>query len=164
MADAQNYADVQQSLDLVHLIDYLLIHFYSNSDDWDQNNFRAGFNRNDPNSTYEFFAWDQERTLLNSLATGNVNGAIAIDKDTNNTNKKGMTHFHQQLRANPEYRLLFADRVHKWCFNDGVLTPVGTNALWDMRAAEVQPAMLAESARWGDLPVSYTHLTLPTIE
>ena len=151
MADAQNYADVQQSLDLVHLIDYLLIHFYSNSDDWDQNNFRAGFNRNEPTSTYEFFAWDQERTLLNSLATGNVNGAIAIDKDTNNSGKKGMTHFHQQLRANPEYRLLFADRVHKWCFNDGVLTPVGTNELWDMRAAEVRPAMLAESARWGDL-------------
>ncbi len=151
MADAGNYADVQESLDLVHLIDYLLIHFYSNSDDWDQNNFRAGFNRNDPTGTYEFFAWDQERTLLNSLSAGNVNGAIAIDKNTNNSSKKGMTHFHQQLRANPEYRLLFADRVHKWCFNSGVLTPAGTNALWDVRATEVRPAMIAESARWGDL-------------
>jgi hypothetical protein len=151
MADAQNYADVQGYLDLTHLIDYNLIHYYSNSDDWDQNNIRAGYNRNDPDDTYEFFAWDQERTLLNTLSAGNVNGAIGIDKDTNTSSKKGMTHFHQQLRANPEYRLLFADRVHKWCFNDGVLTPAGTNALWDSRAAEIRPAMIAESARWGDL-------------
>ena len=151
MADAQNYADMQQYLDYVHLIDYLLIHFYSNSDDWDQNNFRAGFNRMAAGDTYEFFAWDQERTLLNTLSTGNVNGARAIDKDTNTSSKKGMTHFHQRLRANPEYRLLFADRVRKHCFHGGTLTPAGANALWDARAAEVRPSMIAESARWGDL-------------
>ncbi|MFT5411743.1 MAG: hypothetical protein ACI9NC_004479 [Verrucomicrobiales bacterium] len=150
MADSQNYAGLQDYINYTHLIDYLLIHFYSNSDDWDQNNLRSGRNRIVPD-TYQFFAWDQERTLLNSLAAGNVNGAIAIDKNTNNTSKKGMTHFHQRLRANAEYRLLFADRVRKWCFHGGALSPTGANALWDERAAEARPAMIAESARWGDL-------------
>jgi len=150
MVDAENYAELQEYVDYTHLIDYLLIHFYSNSDDWDQNNLRSGRNRVVPD-TYEFFAWDQERTLLNSLAAPNVNGAIAIDKDTNTSSKKGMTHFHQRLRANPEYRLLFADRVRRHCFHDGSLTPARAAAIWDLRAAEVRPAMIAESARWGDL-------------
>ena len=150
MADAQNYADLQDYIDYVHLIDYLLIHFYSNSDDWDQNNLRSGRNRAVPD-TYEFFAWDQERTLLNSLSTPDVNGARAIDKDTNTSSKKGMTHLHQRLRANAEYRLLFADRVRKHCFHGGALTPAIAAAIWDARAAETRPAMIAESARWGDL-------------
>ena len=150
MADEQNYTNLQEYIDYTHLIDYLLIHFYSNSDDWDQNNLRSGRNRTVPD-TYQFFAWDQERTLLNTLAAPDVNGAIAIDKDTNTSSKKGMTHLHQRLRANPEYRLLFADRVRKHCFHDGSLTPARASEIWDRRAAEVRPAMIAESARWGDL-------------
>ena len=150
MADAGNYAAIQQYIDLVDLADYMLVHFYSNSDDWDQNNVRAARNRVDPD-TFKYFCWDQERTLLNSLSTPDVNGARAIDKNTNTNTRKGPTHIHQQLRANPEYRLLFADRVHKHCFHGGTLTPARAAELWDLRAAELRPAIIGESARWGDL-------------
>lgn len=150
MADPANYAAIRQHVDLVDLIDYLLVHFYSNSDDWDQNNLRAARNRVEPD-TWRFFCWDQERTLLNSLSTPDVNGARSIDKDTNTPTRKGPTHLHQKLRANAEYRLLFADRVRKHCFHGGPLTPARAGEIWDARAAEVRPAMIAESARWGDL-------------
>lgn len=150
MASPPNYEAIQQHLDLPTFIDWLLVHFYSNSDDWDQNNIRMGRNRVTPD-TWKFFCWDQERTLLNTLSSPTVNGAVAINKNTNTNTRKGPTHVHQRLLANPEYEILFADRVRKHCFHGGPLTPAGANAAWDLRAAETREAMIAESARWGDL-------------
>ncbi|MHC4286425.1 MAG: lamin tail domain-containing protein [Planctomycetota bacterium] len=57
---------------------------------------------------------------------------------------------HQQLSQNDEYRLLFADHVHRHFFNDGVLTPDGSAALYTVRLNEVEHAIVGESARWGD--------------
>lgn len=150
MADPVNYGRIQDHLDLPTFIDWLLVHFYSNSDDWDQNNVRMARMRTGSEG-WKFFCWDQERTLLNSLQSPNVNGARGIDKNTDSNTRSGPTHVHQRLRANPEYRLLFADRVQKHCFHEGALTPGRAAAIWDVRAEEVRPAILAESARWGDL-------------
>lgn len=150
MSSPPNYAAIQQHLDLPSFIDWLLVHFYSNSDDWDQNNVRMGRDRVTP-GRWNFFCWDQERTLLNSLSSPNVNGALALDKNTNTNTRKGPTHVHQELLANDEYRLLFADRVRKHCFHGGPLTPTGANQAWDKRAMETREAMITESARWGDL-------------
>jgi hypothetical protein len=55
----------------------------------------------------------------------------------------------QELAANGEYRLAFADRVRKHFFNDGALTPSAVTDRWMKRAREVDLAMIAESARWG---------------
>src|SRR5690606_14418966 len=57
---------------------------------------------------------------------------------------------HLQLRNNPEYRLLFADHVYKYFFNDGRLTPNEVAAQFALRAAEIDKSIVAESARWGD--------------
>ena len=57
---------------------------------------------------------------------------------------------HQQLMANPEYRLKFADRVQATFFNGGVFTPEAVRARLQSRAAEIEMAIIAESARWGD--------------
>jgi hypothetical protein len=54
-----------------------------------------------------------------------------------------------QLRKNAEFRRLFAERVRKHCFGDGALTPRACTQRWSKRAAEVERAMIAESARWG---------------
>jgi hypothetical protein len=56
----------------------------------------------------------------------------------------------KDLETNPEYRLAFADRVHRHCFGDGALTAKACTARWMKRAGEVDPAVIAESARWGD--------------
>ena len=57
---------------------------------------------------------------------------------------------HQRLMANAEYRLAFADSIQNNFFNDGPYTPENLIARWDAAAAEVGPAIIAESARWGD--------------
>ena len=66
------------------------------------------------------------------------------------------TFIHQQLTANPEYRLRFADRAQRHLFLEGTLSPAGASGLWNSRADEIRKAIVAESARWGD-----AHITPP---
>jgi hypothetical protein len=57
---------------------------------------------------------------------------------------------HMQLMAHPEYKMAFADAVHRQFFNGGVFTPEANDARWMSRASEIDVAIIAESARWGD--------------
>lgn len=57
---------------------------------------------------------------------------------------------HQQLMANDEYRLRFADKVQWAFFDDGPLTADAQIALMRSEAAKIDLAVVAESARWGD--------------
>ncbi|MHC4735498.1 MAG: hypothetical protein ACYTDW_13730 [Planctomycetota bacterium] len=54
----------------------------------------------------------------------------------------------------PEYRLRFADHAHKHLFNDGLLLAGAAIGRFYARAAQIDMAIIAESARWGD---SKTH-------
>ena len=54
------------------------------------------------------------------------------------------------LVANPEFRLRFADAVHKHFHNDGVLTPENAAIAYRRRADAVDFVTRIESARWGD--------------
>ena len=55
----------------------------------------------------------------------------------------------EELKRNAEFRLMFADRVQEHFFGEGALTPAACSARWMKRAAEVDQAVIAESARWG---------------
>ena len=86
-----------------------------------------------------FHNWDAEKTF--QQITDDVTGA----------NDEGSpTQIHQRLRANSEYRLRFADRAHFLMFNDGVLTPKVATSIYGLRHMEIDRAIVAESARWGD--------------
>ena len=61
---------------------------------------------------------------------------------------------HQQLMANDEYRLRFADKVQSAFFADGPLTAEAQIALLRSEAAKIDLAVVAESARWGDAKVT----------
>jgi hypothetical protein len=57
---------------------------------------------------------------------------------------------HAKLAANPEYRMRFIDRAFLHLEEKGALTPGMNKERLDIRAAEIEMAMIAESARWGD--------------
>jgi len=57
---------------------------------------------------------------------------------------------HQYLTVHPEYRMKFADHVHRHFFNNGPMTVEGAQQLFASRAAQIDLAIIAESARWGD--------------
>ncbi len=138
LASTGAYQEIQEYLDLPNLIDYLLVHFYVGNVDWDHNNWYGGRRRTGRDG-FHFLSWDSERTFLG--LNDNVTGK-------NNSNQP--THVHQQLTANTNYRMQFADHVHRHFFNDGLLTPASAASRWLSRAEEIRLALVAESARWGD--------------
>jgi len=138
LAGDAEYAAIQEHIDLDNLIDYLLVNFYDGNSDWDDNNFQAA-RRRTGDDRWRIFVWDSERTFLSPT--------------TNNTTKNfanRTTRLHTKLRANAEYRLRFADRVHKHFFNNGVLTPSSVTNQLDQWIDTLQTPLIAESARWGD--------------
>ncbi|MGB2822104.1 MAG: chitobiase/beta-hexosaminidase C-terminal domain-containing protein, partial [Phycisphaerae bacterium] len=128
IADNANYLAIQQYLDLENFVDYMLINFYSANTDWDASNWRAARKR-EPGAGFMFFPWDSERTVGNSSSSSLVVDGNVTGKDVANR----PTHMHQRLTLNEEYRLFFADRMHRHLFNDGVLTPRKAAESWQRR-------------------------------
>src|SRR5439155_15348815 len=56
----------------------------------------------------------------------------------------------QQCMANAEFRLKVADHVRRHMFNTGALTPAACIARFNVRKAQLDRAVVGESARWGD--------------
>ncbi|MFQ3168554.1 MAG: hypothetical protein ACI8QI_001103 [Limisphaerales bacterium] len=139
LTSAAAYANVRSQLDVAGFIDYLLINYYTGNFDWSHQNWYASFNRNIPDGRWLFHSWDAEHNLesVNENVTGRNNAASP-------------TGFHHQLRRNAEYRVLFGDRVHRHFFNNGVMTPERAAESYLARLDEVDEAVVAESARWGD--------------
>jgi hypothetical protein len=117
-----NYLEAMRRLDLVNFIDYLLPQIYADNDDWPHNNWRAARERV-PDGRFRFYVWDAEwafgyqgnspthDTIANQLSTTAPPwGTTEIQSIFNG------------LKTSSEFRLLFADRVHRHLFNDGALT------------------------------------------
>ena len=60
----------------------------------------------------------------------------------------GYPHF--VLKTNAEYKIDFADRVQQFFFNGGLLSVQVLTNRYRQIADSLEPAILAESARWGD--------------
>ena len=103
--------------------------------------------RRGPESTgFKFFAWDQEISNNSITRTHTSWGPLYAEVGAPDT----PTYVYSRCRANAEFRQFFADRVQRHLFNDGALTLSNNLARWDARIAEVDQAVVAESARWGD--------------
>ena len=87
---------------------------------------------------FQYVVWDGEQ-ILHDVADDAVSSPYEVP-----------FRMEKDLETNPEYRLAFADAVHKHCFNGGALTPKACIDRWMKWAAQVDTAVIAESARWGD--------------
>ncbi|MBN2475332.1 MAG: lamin tail domain-containing protein [Pirellulales bacterium] len=146
----------ERLLDVDNLIDYMIITYYTGDRDGPgsrfttprPNNFYAIYNRADPDG-WKFFEHDSEH----SLGTGDDNMVTPLLSE--HPDRSQLRYFnahwlHEQLCANQTYVQRFADRVYQRFFNDGVLQYENALAAVDGRAAQIDSAMIAESARWGD--------------
>ncbi|MFT5527474.1 MAG: hypothetical protein ACI9HK_005456, partial [Pirellulaceae bacterium] len=134
-----NYDVVDDLLDMENFIDYMLVNYYLGNTDWAHHNWYASFNRVDADGRWRFHSWDAEKIFQG------VN-----DNLTTRNDPTGPTRIHHQLINNPEYQLLFADRVQKHFFNDGSMTPSAIEELYLNRVDQIDDAIRLESARWGD--------------
>ena len=139
------YQAVAELVDLDSLIDYFLLHIFVEAEDWPHHNFYCVHRRANPinglpATKWQFLTWDQEISLDRLVRRDRVN---VSQNDT-------PARIYSQLRAWPEFRVRFGDRVQQHFFNGGALMPSNNSARFANRAAVITNALVAESARWGD--------------
>jgi hypothetical protein len=137
LARNSQYEKLRQHLDITQYIDYLLLNYYAGNKDWGENKNWYAIARHEPPGPFQYFVWDGEHVLQQ------------LNDDTVNAPFEVPFRLAQELRSNAEFRLAFADRAQKHLFEDGALTPAVAAARWMERAAQIDRAIISESARWG---------------
>ncbi len=160
-SDNPNYDTL---LDVENLTAYMLVILQSGNFDAPISNFLGNNRINNyfavrdrtGDEGFRFFVHDSEHSYR------------SVDRDRNgpwndSNFESGVQYFnpqwlHQQLMANEEYRIQFADKVQEAFFNDGPLSVEAQIARVNANAAEIDQAIIAESARWGDAKDAQPHL------
>ncbi|MBI1391052.1 MAG: hypothetical protein GC154_21710 [bacterium] len=152
------YEEIQKYVNLDNLIDYMLLIFFIGNRDaptviggggtpW---NFYSSYRRTRDDG-FRFYAWDSEWSL--EEPDRNV---IEFHRGVDNP----ATVF-QALRELPEFKIRVADHIQRHFFGDGPLTAENAQARYLKIAAEIDRAIVGESARWGDANSSSPHLRSP---
>jgi len=148
----------ERLLDPDNLMDYMICTYYTGDPDapvscWGHfsNNVFAIYNR----VRQEGFTWYRHDAEHSLGANGGVNEGRLLTDPTDRSIGQQWRHFnpawlHIRLTANPEYLMQFADRVNMYFSNDGLLTATPNIQRWMDRADQIDLAIIAESARWGD--------------
>ena len=148
--DPACFAALQAQLHIVDLIDYCLVQMYAGGEDWvlkNGNNMRA-YRRKFLNARLRFMHWDADATF----ASGRKNVRVDAPLPLAGTDKAGaFGHLFQRLMTSAAFRQMFAARVDKWCGEQGVLGAAACQRRYEGLLDEVEPALMAEAARWGDL-------------
>jgi hypothetical protein len=137
------------------------------------NNWYGFRDRTGRNGGFRFVSHDAEHTLLNvnEDRTGLINLAATTPPNTFGVINPDWTcgnpltqaggpaqaiirstpqYIWFRLHENAEFRILAADRIQKHLFTGGPLSVEGMRAAFNARSNEIQRAIVAESARWGD--------------
>lgn len=148
LQDPAAYATMLEFIDPVQFSDYVILNWYAGNRDWPENNWYA--NVRNPAGQVRFFQWDAEDTWHSGLPNGaeiHLGGDGFEGAPFPNVIKMVF----EALWANPEYRLLFADRLHRHLAGGGALSDAQAQARWLAVNGEIEQAIVAESARWGDV-------------
>jgi hypothetical protein len=141
------YEQFKQYLDLPKFIDYMLLHFYVGHQDWGNTKNWAAIRQRaggtfSTDGKFVYLPWDGENHSLNTNVNRVPDGGGSTNVPSN---------LHTKLDDNPQYRLDFADRVHKHLIAlGGALTESANIARWQKWQAILDKPVVAESCRWGD--------------
>ncbi|HEX5221315.1 MAG TPA: lamin tail domain-containing protein [Verrucomicrobiae bacterium] len=145
-----DFQAVAAQVDMDNLIDFFLLHALVEANDWLQisnpHNWYGAHRRANPANglpatKWVFLPWDQEIAFNQLRNDDRVNGL---------SDDPLPSRIYNELRNWPEFRRMYGDRVQKHMFNGGLLSPSNNIARLQALAAEIDRAMVGESARWGD--------------
>jgi hypothetical protein len=130
-----NYLAAAERMDMANFIDYLLPLIWADNDDWPHNNTRAAREKK-PGAKFRFYPWDAEFAFT---AHGVTYDTIAttlssLSPPWGTTDYQAMFN---SLKKSAEFKLLFADRIHRAFFNDGPLTDARLRARNNTMKAQV---------------------------
>jgi hypothetical protein len=134
-------------LDAGNLIDYMAAHIYAGSEDWPNHNWWGSRRRDDQSEGWRFHPWDQEISNISLTRTLCIFGQRF--EEVNGGSSPAIVY--DRLRHSPQFRARFQRRLEALMFGGGPLTASGCAARWNKRQTEIDQAIVAESARWGDV-------------
>ncbi|MDP6929964.1 MAG: CotH kinase family protein, partial [Planctomycetota bacterium] len=130
----RDWTAIQNLIDIDSYIDWLITNQYAANTDFRSNGNWRSAGGGSAKARWRFFCWDAEYTF-----------ASASWK-----NMKDPPGLLTTLSMLPEFVVRFGDRLHRHLFNGGTLTPKAAASRWQQRADQINDAIVAESARWGD--------------
>ena len=133
--------EIEEYLAVDEYIDLCLLYCYANPGDGPQ--YYYG-NCNEPAGPVYFTAWDIEDSFDGgSRRTG---PPVSIDGVSGGDDFDA----YHKCKNNIDFKMKFADRAYKHCYNGGILADDEAGAIWDSLNRSVEKAILCEIARWGD--------------
>jgi hypothetical protein len=141
--DPDRYATFLEFFDPAQFSDYVLVNWAAGNRDWLWNNWYVDV-RN-PAGRNQFYIWDAEATWDHG-ANIRLNSYQPPGAPFPNITKL----IFQAAWANPDFRMTFADRAYYHLFDDGALTDGAAKQRWLALQAQIDTAIVGESARWGD--------------
>ena len=139
-APDEAYQRLDTLLDVDAFIDYMLLNQYGGNTDWDHHNWYAIRRRGADSEGFRFLCWDSEIILENP--NENVLGTH---------NRGGFpTGIFNQLIQNTWFARRYVRRAKEVLADDGLLGQQSVVEVWDSLYHNIQSAIYAEAARWGD--------------
>ena len=144
-------------LDQDNLIQYMLIAHYVGDRDSPvslfmspnrPNNMYALFHRTRP-AGFQWLRHDAEHSLGAYSGEGVQWDPTFIGENITAQNHFNPATLNWRLLEHPEYRIRFADLAHRHLHGNGALAPPVAKARVQKRMAQIDTAIIAESARWG---------------
>ena len=143
-------------LDQDNLIAYIISAHYAGDPDspvsaWGghPNNINALYNRAAPDG-FKWLRHDAEHSLGSRDDYGANADTTQVGANFTEQNRFNPNILHNRLCAHPEYRRRYADLARQYLFDDGPLAPANSIARFQARMDEIDDAIVAESARWGN--------------
>jgi hypothetical protein len=152
LSNSAYYDYFASQFDIQSFVDYLILQIYSSNFDWPNNNFTVHRERSDTGK-FRYSVWDAEgieEWVIDDPQFGMDVNAFD-DMPTYGSAPKGLNglpsdyipRFYRALKANPNFRQLWADRTHKWFHNNGVLMKDNLLARWYEVLGEVSAVLPA---------------------
>lgn len=160
MSDPANYDELQQYLDTRYFIDYLLLSWWGNIQNWPYNNLFFG-NRNETSplgtTPLYFTRWDSEFSFDQNFDFGGSRAQVHNDFRNNrnvNSDIPIVAKIWHSARTSSLFMQQFVERVDALTGPGGALNDDVARARWATLNNFVRDAIIAESARWGDTLIS----------
>lgn len=153
MTDSANYAFVEERLEVVSMIDYVLLHAHIVSQDWLNWN-TAWWRGNKPTGgaqKWRYILWDEDATFGHYINYTGVPNTTANADPCNveliSTDFEGHIQMFTNLYENEDFRQLYINRYAD--LNNTFFTCDYMIGLLDSMIAVIEPEMPRQVARWG---------------
>ena len=126
-------------MDMVNACDYLLLNIFGAPSDWGVNNL-VNYRERAPWGRQRFALWDAESALTTSRDKTNQITDRLLNA-THYSQGSPVAILYTEVKDNPEFKLLMADRIHRHMFNGGALTETRMLGSWQALADVFQPLL-----------------------